>query len=149
MKSGATMFMFAPLLPFILPFTSAFSSSPTEIVSRRELGKTIIGSGACLTSIVGSFVPPSLAEEEYTAADRGIKYKVVTPPTDPTFPTPARGQQVQAKYTLYLNGFPDDTAQAKKIDSSKGPFGEKPFKFVAGVGQVIKGWDLTILDMRE
>jgi hypothetical protein len=46
---------------------------------------------------------------------------------------------VKAKYTLYLNGFPEDTAKASKIDSSKGVFGEKPFEFLAGVSQVIKG----------
>eukprot|EP00578_Thalassiosira_sp_NH16_P011671 CAMPEP_0181124678 /NCGR_PEP_ID=MMETSP1071-20121207/26617_1 /TAXON_ID=35127 /ORGANISM="Thalassiosira sp., Strain NH16" /LENGTH=206 /DNA_ID=CAMNT_0023210015 /DNA_START=31 /DNA_END=651 /DNA_ORIENTATION=- len=127
----------------------AFSLSSTESISRREVGKSIIGSGACLTSIVGGFAPPSLAagEEEYTTSDRGIKYAVTMPPSDPSSHTPVRGQKVEAKYTLYLNGFPDDTAQAKKVDSSKGPFGEKPFKFVAGVGQVIKGWDVSILDM--
>ena len=129
----------------------AFSLSSTESISRREVGKSIIGSGACLTSIVGGFAPPSLAagEEEYTTSDRGIKYAVTMPPSDLSSPTPVRGQKVEAKYTLYLNGFPDDTAQAKKVDSSKGPFGEKPFKFVAGVGQVIKGWDVSILDMHH
>jgi len=35
-----------------------------------------------------------------------------------------------------LKGFPDVNPNAKKVDSSKGPFGEKPFEFIAGVGQV-------------
>lgn len=55
---------------------------------------------------------------------------------------------MKATYTLYLNGFPDSAASARKIDSSKGPFGDKPFEFVAGVSQVIKGWDLSIVEMR-
>ena len=52
---------------------------------------------------------------------------------------------MKAKYTLYLNGFPDDTPNSKKVDSSK----LAPFGFVAGVSQVIKGWDLTVLDMKK
>ena len=32
--------------------------------------------------------------------------------------------QVKAKYTLYLNDFPEISAQSKKIDSSKGPLGD-------------------------
>lgn len=133
----------------LLPLTSyAFSLPSPEIVSRRQVGKAIIG-GAATSLIVGGSTPlPSFAQDEFITTDKGIKYQVVAPPTDPNSPTPARGQKVKAKYTLYLNGFPDDTAQAKKIDSSKGPFGEKPFEFFAGVSQVIKGWDLTILEMR-
>jgi FKBP-type peptidyl-prolyl cis-trans isomerase len=66
------------------------------------------------------------------------------PPTDPTSQSPQRAQKVKAKYTLWLNGFPDDTPNAKKVDSSKlGSFG-----FIAGVSQVIRGWDLTVLDMK-
>ncbi|KAL7529549.1 hypothetical protein ACHAXR_003019 [Thalassiosira sp. AJA248-18] len=92
---------------------------------------------------------PSFAEDEYITTDRGLKYKIVTPPTDPASLTPVRAQKVKAKYTLYLNGFPADNPNAKKIDSSKGPFGDKPFEFFAGVSQVIKGWDLSVLEMRE
>mmetsp|Transcript_11046 Transcript_11046/g.20647 ORF Transcript_11046/g.20647 Transcript_11046/m.20647 type:complete len:203 (-) Transcript_11046:961-1569(-) len=141
------------IITLLLPLTAhAFSLPSNEIASRRQVGKAIIG-GAATSLIVGgptTLLPrPSFAEEEYITADSGIKYQVVTPPTDPNSPTPARGQKVKAKYTLYLNGFPADTAQAKKIDSSKGPFGEKPFEFFAGVSQVIKGWDLTILEMRQ
>lgn len=133
----------------LIPLISAFSpSTETASVSRREISKVIISGGTCLIA-TGGFASPSLAaEEDYTTTDQGIKYKVVTPPTDPSSATPVRGQKVKAKYTLYLNGFPEDNANAKKIDSSKGPFGEKPFEFPVGVSQVIKGWDITVLDMR-
>lgn len=87
-------------------------------------------------------------DEGYITTPRGLKYKVVKPPTDPESPNPVRAQKVKASYTLYLNGFPEDTSASKKIDSSKGLFGDVPFEFVAGVSQVIKGWDLSILDMR-
>ena len=36
------------------------------------------------------------------------------------------------------------------VDSSSKPIlGERPFEFLAGVSQVIKGWDLSIMDMKE
>ena len=83
--------------------------------------------------------------EGYIDGPRGLKYKVTKPPTDPDSTSPQRAQKVKAKYTLYLNGFPDDTPNSKKVDSSK----LAPFGFVAGVSQVIKGWDLTVLDMKK
>ena len=96
----------------------SFSLSPERAVSRREVSKAIISGGAsCL--IAGTTVPlPALAEEgEYITTDRGIKYKVVKE-ADPSSPTPVRGQKVKAIYTLYLNGFPEDTAQAKKVHTT-------------------------------
>jgi len=44
------------------------------------------------------------------------------------------------------DGFGEDGG--KQIDSSRGPLGGRPFAFNAGVSQVIKGWDLAVLDMR-
>ena len=95
-----------------------------------------------------AWIAIAASTEGYQEGPRGLKYKVIKPPIDPTSPNPQRAQKVKAKYTLYLNGFPDDNPNAKKVDSSKGPFGEKPLEFVAGVYQVIRGWDLTILDMK-
>ena len=69
---------------------------------------------------------------------------MTSPPTDVNSPKPVRAQKVKAKYTLYLNGFPEDNSNSKKIDSSKG----RLFEFIAGVSQVIKGWDLMVLEMR-
>ena len=88
------------------------------------------------------------SDEGYITTPRGIKYKVMKPPTDPESPKPVRAQKVKASYTLYLNGFPEDTSASKKIDSSKGVFVDTPFEFLAGVCQVIKGWDLSVLDMK-
>lgn len=103
---------------------------------------------ASLPFISGVGIAIAASTEGYQEGPRGLKYKVIKPPTDPTSPNPQRAQKVKAKYTLYLNGFPDDNPNAKKVDSSKGPLGEKPLEFVAGVSQVIRGWDLTILDMK-
>merc|ERR1740139_783901 len=96
------------------------------------------------------FLQPSHATspEDYTTTPSNLRYLVTKPPTDPTSPRPVRGQKVEMKYTLYLGGFPGDAVKVSKIDSSSGILGEKAFKYSAGVSQVIKGWDLTVLDMR-
>jgi peptidylprolyl isomerase len=129
---------------------SGLSISPEISVERRSF---VSKSVASLPLIATGFGIPSSANAEiniegYEDGPRGLKYKVIKPATDPASPSPQRAQKVKAKYTLYLNGFPDDNPNAKKVDSSKGPFGEKPLEFVAGVSQVIKGWDLTVLDMK-
>jgi FKBP-type peptidyl-prolyl cis-trans isomerase len=54
---------------------------------------------------------------------------------------------VKTSYSLFLDGFPEDGG--KPIDSSKGLFGDKPFEFNVGVSEVIKGWDLSLMDMVE
>ena len=100
--------------------------------------------------VMGIASPPAHSEdtEDYIVTPRGLKYKTTKSPNDPESPTPERAQKVKASYTLYLNGFPEDTASSVKIDSSKGFLGERPFEFLAGVSQVIKGWDLAIMEMR-
>ena len=121
------------------------SASP---ISRRSMGEVVVTSGVPLLLPFLHQPPPAFADDAYKTTDKGIKYQVTAPPTDADSPSPVRAQKVKTKYTLWLNGFPEDTASAKKIDSSKGPFGDKPFEFFAGVSQVIKGWDLIILDMK-
>src|SRR5580698_1517585 len=49
------------------------------------------------------------------------------------------GQQVKVDYTVWL-------ASGKKIDSSVGT--GKPYEFMLGAGQVIKGWDEGIVGMK-
>lgn len=57
-----------------------------------------------------------------------------------------RAQTAIVDYTLWINDF-----EAKQIDTSKGggfpPKLPSPFKFNVGVGQVIKGWDRTVMEM--
>lgn len=75
---------------------------------------------------------------------RGLKY-LVTKEGDG--PTPVRAQKVSTKYTLTINGFPEDKG-SKQIDSNTGFLGQ-PFKVPVGVGMVVKGWDLTLIDMKK
>lgn len=87
----------------------------------------------------------------YKDGPNGLKYLVTKEaPTTDAAVKPQRAQKVKTSYTLYLNGFPDDTPDtSKQVDSSKGFLGDKPFEFNVGVSQVIKGWDLSLLDMKE
>jgi len=100
-----------------------------------------------------STTPPVFASSTTTYLDgpQGIKYRILKEPDDPKSLKPERAQKVKAAYTLYLKDFPDEDnggSGSDKIDSSKGLLGEKPLEFNAGVSKVIKGWDLSILDMR-
>ena len=89
----------------------------------------------------------------YTDGPLGLKYLITSEASDPESKKPERAQKVKTSYTLYLNGFPDDTntdgPPSQQIDSTKGIFGEKPFEFYVGTSAVIKAWDLALLDMKE
>ena len=76
----------------------------------------------------------------------GLKYIILKAPTGAEKRSPARGKQVKVHYTgwLFDAGAPEN--KGKKFDSSvdRG----MPFTFVIGVGQVIKGWDEGVADMK-
>lgn len=73
----------------------------------------------------------------FKVAPDGIRYKVVK---EGTGEKPKEGDRVKAHYAgRLLNG--------KEFDSSYKR--NEPFSFVLGKGQVIKGWDDTLLDMKK
>ena len=72
----------------------------------------------------------------------GIKYRIEKEGTSDKTPSP--GDMVQVHYTGWLD---TDGKQGKKFDSSvdRG----RPFSFEVGNGLVIKGWDESVLAMKE
>jgi hypothetical protein len=125
--------------------TTAFSViSQKAEVSRRDAFLTTAG----LISAIAITTAPAVAAvdlSEYKDGPSGLKYVVTSEGSGTT--KPRRAQRVKTSYTLYLEGFAE--SGGKKIDSSKSILGDKPFEFTVGVGEVIKGWDLALLDMVE
>ncbi|KAL3760241.1 hypothetical protein ACHAWU_001751 [Discostella pseudostelligera] len=55
---------------------------------------------------------------------------------------PRRGQQV----TVHCTGYGKHNDLSQKFWSTKDP-GQQPFTFAVGLGQVIKGWDESVISM--
>eukprot|EP00593_Proboscia_inermis_P005095 CAMPEP_0171305674 /NCGR_PEP_ID=MMETSP0816-20121228/15539_1 /TAXON_ID=420281 /ORGANISM="Proboscia inermis, Strain CCAP1064/1" /LENGTH=112 /DNA_ID=CAMNT_0011786673 /DNA_START=225 /DNA_END=563 /DNA_ORIENTATION=+ len=55
---------------------------------------------------------------------------------------PRRGQEV----TVHCTGFGKNRDMSQKFWSTKDP-GQQPFTFAVGLGQVIKGWDESVIGM--
>mmetsp|Transcript_31209 Transcript_31209/g.47208 ORF Transcript_31209/g.47208 Transcript_31209/m.47208 type:complete len:113 (+) Transcript_31209:118-456(+) len=58
-------------------------------------------------------------------------------------PTPIAGQTV----TVHCTGYGKDGNLEEKFWSTKDP-GQEPFAFKVGLGQVIKGWDESVIKMK-
>ena len=127
----------------------AFSSIDISvpILSRRDVfrGTTATGLISAMLNVVALPAYAGTDLSQFTDGPRGLKYLVTSEGTGTT--KPQRAQKVKTSYSLFLGGFPEDGG--KPIDSSKGMFGDKPFEFHAGVSEVIKGWDLALMDMVE
>lgn len=89
--------------------------------------------------------PSELAEKERMAKEfpdtllstTGIRHKVLTPGTGPK---PIAGSHVKAHYAgRLLDGTEFDSSYKRA----------EPFEFTLNKGEVIKGWDLSILDMQK
>eukprot|EP00545_Synedropsis_sp_CCMP1620_P007943 CAMPEP_0119016012 /NCGR_PEP_ID=MMETSP1176-20130426/11768_1 /TAXON_ID=265551 /ORGANISM="Synedropsis recta cf, Strain CCMP1620" /LENGTH=214 /DNA_ID=CAMNT_0006969337 /DNA_START=49 /DNA_END=693 /DNA_ORIENTATION=+ len=141
------------LLVTALSTASAFSATSPREINRRDAVMTTTTAAATglLQLLVASpvLLPATAAAvdlSQYQDGPKGIKY-LVTLEGGGTV-KPQRGQKVRASYTLYLNGFPEDgDSNSRQVDSSKGLLGDQPFEFNVGVAQVIKGWDISLLDM--
>jgi FKBP-type peptidyl-prolyl cis-trans isomerase len=74
----------------------------------------------------------------------GLQYEVIEKSQNANPKKPEQGNTVTVHYTGWLED--PNGNKGKKFDSSvdRG----QPFKFVIGVGQVIKGWDEGVMEMR-
>ena len=140
----AILVVFATTLPSISSLSTTSAASQT---SRRDiLARTASFAIASQVLTLGSQVSNAVDLSTYQDGPQGLKYTVLN---DGAGSKPERGQKIQTSYTLWINGFPEDPG-SKQIDSSKKAIiGDQPFKVRAGVSQVIKGWDLTLIDMKE
>jgi len=74
----------------------------------------------------------------------GLSFEITTPAADANAKKPTRGQKVTVHYTGWLQN--SDGSKGTKFDSSVDR-GQK-FSFTIGIGQVIKGWDEGVMDMK-
>lgn len=122
-------------------------------MNKKALAFLVIAAGAGLTmwaiSKKDKADQPNVAAKpekkdimEFTEQIPGLQYHIINHGTGDTTPTP--GQAVDVHYTGWLD---NGGKQGTKFDSSvdRG----QPFTFEVGVGRVIKGWDETVLQMRE
>lgn len=107
--------------------------------------------GIVLCIILAGFTAPTIKDtpadmptekSALKTTESGIRYQIITPAAE-TAIQPKTGQQVSVQYTGWLN---DNDQPGKKFDSSYDR--NQPFTFVVGRGQVIKGWDESVLSMK-
>ena len=113
-------------------------------ISRRDA--VLGGMGVATVVVTGNPLPSNAATDLSTFQDGpgGIKYLITK---EGNGEKPQRAQKVTTQYTLWTGGFGDVDSGTKQVDSSKG-FMRGPFPVIVGVGRVIKGWDLMLLDMK-
>lgn len=80
-------------------------------------------------------------ENSIKKTDSGLQYQILK--TSENDSTPNKGQKVVIHYTGWLS---EDGKPGKKFDSSIDR--NQPFSFIVGIGQVIKGFDEGILNMK-
>ncbi len=117
--------------------------------SQKTLG-IIIGClviiGAILCIVLAGFTSPEAKEKavktDLTTTPSGLRYQIMkAAPQDAK--KPKSGQQVFVHYTGWLS---NNDQEGQKFDSSHDR--SEPFVFIVGKGQVIKGWDESLLDMK-
>ncbi|MSP55410.1 MAG: FKBP-type peptidyl-prolyl cis-trans isomerase [Myxococcales bacterium] len=90
----------------------------------------------CPHAIIGPATPSDVHALKPTTSPNGLVYYVLQPGTGAQ---PKAGETVKVQYTGWLT---DGTRFDSSLDRGE------PFSFRVGVGQVIKGWDEAVLDMR-
>ena len=121
--------------------------------------KKMVFAGVCITGVLlsGCSQPPvkTTQEESVTKENNenneakkvvslpsGLKFEILKVASDDA-KKPASGKSVTVHYTGWLD---ENGKEGKKFDSSVDR--NQAFSFRLGVGQVIKGWDEGVLDMK-
>jgi hypothetical protein len=113
------------------------------------MGLWLVGGGS--GGIMGILTAPSVAAAATTTTSTadvskfqkgpgGILYEIIK---EGTGPSPVRAQQVKTEYSLWTGGF-----GLTLVDSSKKGFMKGPLPVIVGVGRVIPGWDIMLLEMK-
>jgi hypothetical protein len=125
---------------------TSFVSSWTVDFGRRQTLSGGLGVAVALATgaVVGKSDPAWALSDlsDFQPGPQGLQYKILQQGQGQP---PVRGQQVNAKYTLWTGGFGEDGG--KQVDSNTGFLG-RPLPVIVGIGRVIKGWDLTLLNMK-
>eukprot|EP00980_Cylindrotheca_fusiformis_P000083 scaffold19_cov114-Cylindrotheca_fusiformis.AAC.30 len=117
----------------------AGGGKPLERNRRRQVLQSVVAVASATSIPMPAFAESDLSS--FQDGSGGIKYSILR---EGSGDKPQRAQKVYTKYTLWTGGFGDD---GKQVDSNTGFLG-RPLGVIVGVGQVIKGWDLELLDMK-
>lgn len=87
-----------------------------------------------------------MAEKKRITTESGLQYEIIQEAKDANAKKPAKGNTVTVHYTGWLADAKGNPNLAEKFDSSVDR--NQPFQFIIGIGQVIKGWDEGVMDMK-
>ena len=113
-----------------------------KTVMSKRISKSVFLSLSCLLASCGAQQEADKTKETTKMTQATLKREVLTPaPADAQ--SPKVGQRVTVHYTGWLD---DNGKPGQKFDSSvdRG----QAFTFTIGVGQVIKGWDEGVMEMK-
>ena len=117
----------------VLLFSALFGNNPEQQAIASELQQSTFNPQLIAQNISSE---ESMDLSNATTTDSGLKYVVVEQGNGAS---PQTGENVTVHYTGTLE-------DGSKFDSSRDR--NRPFSFKLGVGQVIKGWDEGVADMK-
>ncbi|HUJ45032.1 MAG TPA: FKBP-type peptidyl-prolyl cis-trans isomerase [Opitutaceae bacterium] len=133
-------------IALVLILVSIAFVARSGLVSRRNPGEP---ASKYMREVMDTPKTPQLSTEEAAVIDEqygtaqvrpsGLRFIVRAPGAGEAMPR--RGQEVTVQYEGRL------LRDGTKFDSSYDR--QEPFRFQVGIGQVIPGWDATILDMKK
>ena len=118
----------------VLIFSAVLGNSPREQAIASEIQQPNTNPQLIAQNNISEEEPMDLSNAQTT--ESGLKYIITA---EGNGASPQKGQNVTVHYTGTLE-------DGSKFDSSRDR--KKPFSFKVGVGQVIKGWDEGVADMK-